>query len=179
MPVTVRGADIVFNDSSVQTTAFTGATGVTSVNGSTGAVLIDRGMQFFLTTTNWTAPATVRRVKIWAVGGSQGGSNLPAGGTAGIVSLNVFAPGGVQNQQPVGVGGTFNYNIGNPIARTWRLYTGASDGNCPPGDLYYGQGLSNGGLVVGYATVVPGTVYSVTAGASFTGNARGFCILEW
>jgi hypothetical protein len=165
---------ITFPDGTIQNTSATAP--VTSVNGLTGAAVIPRGEQLFFTTTNWTAPAGVVRVKIWAVGGSQGGSNLPAGGTAGIVSLGVYAPGGQQNQQPVGVGGTWNKNIGDPSGQTFRLYTGAS-GCCGP--TFYGQGASNGGLVVGYATTVPGTVYSVTAGASFTGTAAGFCWLEW
>lgn len=38
MPITVSGTSIVFNDSTTQTTAFTGAGGVTSLNGQTGAI---------------------------------------------------------------------------------------------------------------------------------------------
>jgi hypothetical protein len=166
---------ITFSDSTTQSTA----AALTSVNGLTsGAVNIPRGMQLFFTTTNWTAPAGVVRVKIWAVGGAQGGSNFPAGGTAGIVSLGVYAPGGQQNQNPVGIGGTWNKNIGDPSGETFRLYTG--NYGCS-GPTFYGQGLSNGGLVVGYATVVPGTTYSVTAGtAGVPGDTQpGFCWLEW
>lgn len=37
MPITVSGTSIVFNDSTTQTTAFTGG-GVTSLNGQTGAI---------------------------------------------------------------------------------------------------------------------------------------------
>ena len=38
MAVTVSGTGITFNDSTTQTTAFTGAGGVTSLNGQTGAI---------------------------------------------------------------------------------------------------------------------------------------------
>lgn len=154
---------------------YTNNTGtVTSVNGITTAVTINRGMQFFSTTTNWTAPAGVVRVRIWAVGGGQGGSNFGAGGTAGIVSLGVYAPGGQQNQSVVGVGGTFNANIGTPYT-PFKLYKD------PIGDSENYYGAPNGGLVVGFATVVPGTTYSVTAGARGTpGDTQpGFCWLEW
>jgi hypothetical protein len=165
---------IIFPDGTIQNTSATAP--VTSVNSQTGEVVIPRGMQLFFTTTNWTAPAGVVRVKIWAVGGGQGGSNFGAGGTAGIVSLGVYAPGGVQNQNPIGVGGTFNANMGTPYT-PFKLY---KDPIGESGD-YYGAGSSNGGLVVGYATVVPGTTYSVTAGAAGTpGDTQpGFCWLEW
>ena len=38
MPITVSGTSITFNDSTTQTTAFTGGGGVTSINGQSGAV---------------------------------------------------------------------------------------------------------------------------------------------
>lgn len=38
MPITVSGTSITFNDSTTQTTAFTGSGGVTSLNGQTGAI---------------------------------------------------------------------------------------------------------------------------------------------
>lgn len=176
MAITTTGTTLTFNNGSTQTVAPVNTNAnVNSVNGLTGAASIPRGMQLFFTTTqNWTAPAGVTRVRIYAVGGGQGGSNLPAGGTAGIVSLGVYAPGGAQNQNPVGVGGSWNSNVGQNAS--FRLYDGGSECGGP---TYYGGG--NGGLVIGSAAVVPGTVYSVTAGTCPSGlpSRTGFCWLEW
>lgn len=71
MAVTVSGTGITFNDATTQTTAFTGATGVTSLNGQTGAI----------TNTTFDAIGSVGffcyySASILAAGGTVAGSSL-------------------------------------------------------------------------------------------------------
>jgi hypothetical protein len=71
MAVTVSGTGITFNDATTQTTAFTGAGGVTSLNGQTGAI----------TNTTFDAIGSVGyfvyySASILAAGGTVAGSSL-------------------------------------------------------------------------------------------------------
>jgi hypothetical protein len=152
MPVTINPTNITFNDSSVQTTAFSGAVG-------------NLQSQIFLsgTTTNWTAPPGVTRVKVWCIagGGSASGASGCGGirprvggwggagigvytvspGTAYTVTVGAGGAGGTAGQPGV-TGGTSSF--GTLISATGGvrgLYNGASgaNGTCTTGTIRNGN----------------------------------------
>ena len=112
MPITVSGTSITFNDSTTQTTAFTGG-GVTSLNGQTGAI------------TNTSYNAIGSYVAAFLLGGSTSAS---AGGTYAGSSLrnrtngNENTPFSVYNFQ-----GETYANLGQ--SGTWRAMAPSRNSN--------------------------------------------------
>lgn len=81
MAIVANNTSIVFNDSSVQTTAFVGSANT----------------QTFNTTGTWTKPGGVSmaRIQIWGAGGGGGGDNRPGGprnGGGGGAYMEVICP---------------------------------------------------------------------------------------
>lgn len=139
MPITVSGTSITFNDSTTQTTAFTGGGGVTSLNGQTGAVVttdlngIGSIMAAALNTTSNVLPnsthsggnlyyanavSQIYDNRTWY---TQGSFNNPPNTSVGI-----------SNQLPsfYGMGNLVNGNTGwvapggsATLSGTWRLLT--------------------------------------------------------
>jgi hypothetical protein len=178
MPVTINPTNITFNDSSVQTTAFSGAVG-------------NLQSQIFLsgTTTNWTAPPGVTRVKVWCIAG--GGSASGASGCAGIrprsggwggagIGVYTVSPGteytvtvgnggaGGGAGQPGVTGGTSSF--GSLISATGGvrgLYNGANgaNGTCSTGTIRNGNMTAP--TQVGVGDILGGIAF-----APFTGLTR-------
>lgn len=96
MPISVQGTQITFNDSTNQTTAFTGPFQVQ--------------VQYFTSgSTTWTAPAGVTRVKAIVVGGGGGASGWSGsrGGSGGYSSAYITVTPGTGYTATVGGPGTY------------------------------------------------------------------------
>jgi len=88
MPITVSGTQITFNDSTTQTTAFTGGGGQYQFSlALRGSATNSSGSPMVFNSTGsctWTCPAGVTRVKLIVVGGGGGGGGFGGGtGTNG------------------------------------------------------------------------------------------------
>jgi hypothetical protein len=88
MPISVSGTTITFNDSTTQTTAFTGG-GVTSLNGQTGAI----------TNTSFNAIgsyviASTSSSTSTSIGTTYAGSSLRRPGSSGFDTLSTLTDNG-------------------------------------------------------------------------------------
>ena len=87
MPITVNNNTITFNDSTTQTTAFTGGGGNLQFSlALRGSAINSSGTPLVFNSTGsctWTCPAGVTKVKLIVVGGGGGGSGDYQGGTLG------------------------------------------------------------------------------------------------
>jgi hypothetical protein len=130
MPISVSGTSIVFNDSTTQTTAFTG-----SVPGVYSTI------QQFTSPGTFTTPANVTRVQLVVMSGGGGGgggaSNRQGGlGGAGIVAAGIY-PVSASTPYAVTVGGAGNGGGGS-------LFNGTAGGT--GGSSSFGNVLTaNGG----------------------------------
>jgi hypothetical protein len=101
MPVTINPTNVVFNDGTTQTTAFTGAAGVTSVatgNGLSGGTITTSG-------TLTIACPTFATVGSYMIGAAFGPSSL---GT-NYSSLSAYAIDGCGTSVPVAQPGTWKF----------------------------------------------------------------------
>jgi hypothetical protein len=102
MPITVSGTNIVFNDSTTQTTAFTGAAGQIQT-------------QLFTSSSSWTAPTGVTKA-VAIIAGAGGGGNFGYavnGGNGGFASALITVVPGTSYSVTIGSGGNGGTNAGN------------------------------------------------------------------
>jgi hypothetical protein len=133
MPVSINNTQIVFNDATTQTTAFTGSGNVqfslalrTSAVNSKDTPLVYSGTAGTLT---FTAPTGVTRVKVTVYGGGgaggagasdgSGGQNVGGSGGAGGYAKGIYTVvAGTAYTVTVGVGGTANGGAGGTSSFT-------------------------------------------------------------
>lgn len=180
MPVSVQPTQIVFNDSTIQTTAFTGAQQLqfslalrTSAVNSSGIPLTYSGTPGTLT---FTAPAGVTRVQVTVYGGGGAGGSAATdgndwwnggnGGDGGFAyGLYTVIPGTAYSVS-VGVGGTGSGGAGGSSSfSTLISATGGSGG----GNASVGNNGSNGAAGAGSS----GNIRNLTGipAGMFTGTA--------
>jgi len=129
MPVSINNTQIVFNDATVQTTAFTGGGGVTSLNSQTGAVV----------TTNFDS---IGGTGVFMMGTN---TNLGYNGTIAGSNLryNYGSNGGGSPFNSSWVAEGFSYGGGGTApAGTWRKLS--------TGNTYYTEVDTFGNWVVHY-----------------------------
>ena len=102
MPITVSGTSITFNDSTTQTTAFTGSGNVQFSLALRGSAVNSSGSPMVFNSTGsltWTCPTGVTRIKLVVAGGGGGGGGGTSGdgrngGTGGLgVGIYTVTPG--------------------------------------------------------------------------------------
>lgn len=138
--------------------------GVTSVNGSTGAVTVASGGDYIMRTytspATWTKPAGLKAVKVTVIG---------AGGNGGSTVSSIY---GILAGAGSGAGGAIKYipapSIPGPVA--------ATVGSAPSKTSSFGAFCSATGGGNGSTASVPGTPTAVIAGGTGSGgdlNASG------
>lgn len=175
-----------------------------SAGGGSGAF---NGIQRFTSTTTWTIPAGITKVKVTAVGGGGGGStgtyiccsgyyNTVAGSPGSLSSLQgctvqggagggapggVIAGGGVNGTTGVGTG-SLTYTAGSAAASQVPHVYGYGSAGAAGGS---GGNGGSGGIGIGICTVTPGDVLTVTVGTAGAGGggggagSAGMVLLEW
>jgi hypothetical protein len=146
MPITVSGTSIVFNDSTTQTTAFTGSGGVTSLNGQTGAI------------TNTTLGAIGSYLMLVNNTTSNFGTNATTAGSNLRYPSQISQWNNQANFQTVGSGGSIPRSNAAPMGSQFSQYVSGNQGN--------------GGNAQG-TTAVSGTWQTVTPAGGRTNN--GYC----
>jgi hypothetical protein len=122
MPITVSGTSIVFNDSTTQTTAFTGSGGVTSLNGQTGAI------------TN----TSTNTIGSYAVGyvlseGATYSFNTTVSGSSIRMSQNQNSLW-YADANPFGGSNSADSHFNPSLSGTWRAMSYSKNGNRNPDD---------------------------------------------
>lgn len=195
MAITVSGTSITFNDSTTQTTAFTGAG---SSPGQSATAYTSAGSFTF------TIPSGVTKIKVTVIGGgggsagylcggintgTSGGTSSVSSGSQGISTISATGgqaggAGSVVNGG-VGSGGTINAAGGRSYSSTYIggatflsqpfPYDGASTGQYGTGGSFfinYGTGGGGGGMAMTWLTgLTPGATLSVTVGAAGVGGS--------
>ena len=104
MPITVSGTSITFNDSTTQTTAFTGGGGQLQFSlALRGSAINSSGTPLVFNSTGsctWTCPSGVTKIKLIVIGGGGGGggggssTNGTKGGSGGVgIGFYTVTPG--------------------------------------------------------------------------------------
>lgn len=121
MPTTVRGGDIVFNNGTVQSTAFTGAvTSVATGNGLQGGTITSTG------TLSIACPAFNTVGSYCCAGNFASPSFNPGSNYAAGEGVNQMVAGGVRQINDCAL--TFIIFTGAQISGTWKWMAGPSSG---------------------------------------------------
>jgi hypothetical protein len=163
MPITVSGTSITFNDSTTQTTAFTGGGG------------IQTAVQSFTGPGAFTTPANTTRVYLVAVGGNGGGGGggpSGTGGSGGFGAVGIgYYPVSASTPYPVTVGGAGNGGGGGGFGGAGNAGGSTSFGNLLTCN---GGGGGNGGTPnVGGNTGATGNAPLSQASAAGSGSSDG------
>lgn len=193
MAITVSGTSITFNDATVQTTAFTGSSGVTGASG-----------QVFTSSGTFTIPSGITKVKVTVTGGGAGGNgNASFGGSGGNSTISsgtqtittvtggggiAFASGGAggtatngdinytgeQNYTQYGSYTCFVLGVQSPAGSaagsTSNSYGGGGIGGYTASGGYP-SGAGAGTAIKFLTSLTPGNTISVTIGAAGTAGA--------
>jgi hypothetical protein len=193
MAITVSGTSITFNDSTTQTTAFTGAG---SSPGQSATTYTSSGSYTF------TIPSGVTKIKVTVIGGGGGACGFACGTNYGGYAGNTSSvssgsqtistisatggSGGVLSGRAaggLGSGGTINARGGWSVTSTFQggasflsygnSWDGSSSALFGSGGSYYltsGSGGGGGGMAMTWLTgLTPGATLSVTVGAGGQG----------
>jgi hypothetical protein len=150
--------------------------GVTSVNGSTGAVTVvayaGPSIQIITSSTTWTVPTGITRVKITLYGGGGGGGGSSVGGNGTSTSFGGYATAGYGGGGQVGGydgEGGCNFPITNANGANSGAITFTALDNMLFGGA--GQGGAGGNVYVGI-----GYPYFITScGSSGGAQSNAFC----
>lgn len=164
MPTTVRGGDIVFNNGTVQTTAFPGPFQLQN--------------QLFTSSGSWTAPSGVTRVKATVIAGGGGGSAWAgsSGGGGGYSCAWVTVSPGTTYTVTVGGGGAyqggnaFGGSGGTSSFGSFLSATGGGGGSNTGNPLYSsnGSGSVSSGTAIAVGNVHGNSQFREEAGPNYS-----------
>lgn len=170
MPISVQGTQITFNDSTNQTTAFTGPFQLQNQLFTSGS-------------TTWTAPAGVTRVKVTVIGGGGGASFWAGsrGGGGGFACSWVTVSPGTGYTATAGAGGSsWNGNTPGGTGGTssfggFLSATGGGGGSNAGFNIGgNGSGSISSGTAIAVGTVYYGTNIAQTTPDTFLMYVMGY-----
>jgi hypothetical protein len=164
MPVSIDNTQVVFNDSTTQTTAYAGAAPITRYYTTIG-------------TGTWPKPAGLRAIRVTVVGpGGTGatGSGAPGptggGGGGGGTAINVFPAPAIPGPQPFRVGSTGTPSYWGPLAIP---YAGTNTVEGGTGSNGIGISAGGGGFGAGAGINIGGQAGQGGLNAATSQGGRG------